>query len=172
MGKMLNILDEIDKIIINIIKVIAITLFLGLMILITANIIVRRAQLISLHWFDEILELMVVAMVFYGSAAVWMHKEHFSVGNWIGKRIKNPGMAHLYRMILEIIGFIFIAIFFYYSLQLTIHVLDVSNIFRIPKKIFYSCMPISSAIMALYSIRHIVEEFINVIHPKPVEETK
>ena len=41
-----------------------------------------------------------------------------------------------------------------------------TNVFAIPKKILYSCMPIAGAVMIVYSIRNIMVEMIGVIKPQ------
>jgi len=57
-------------------------------------------------------------------------------------------------------------IFFYYSTRLTSLALDVTNAFGIPKKILYSCMSVSGAIMVAYSIRNCVGEIMRIAKPK------
>jgi len=154
-----------DKIILTLLRAVTITSFFLLTILISANVFVRFVPVVSLHWFDEIIEMLYAYMVFYGAAALWIGREHFSVGDWIGKRlIKGVRTRHLYRMILEMLVFIFVIIFFYYSLRLTMLAQDVTNVFAIPKKVLYSCLPVSGAIMLAYSIRNIACEIIGVIN--------
>ena len=93
-------------------------------------------QLLSLHWFDEIIELLYAYLVFYGAAALWISHEHFGVGDWIEKRIKNIRIRYVYRMIIELLVLCFVVIFFYYSLRLTILARDVTNVFAIPETDF------------------------------------
>ena len=103
----------------------------------------RFVPVVSLHWFDEILEMLYAYLIFYGAAALWITREHFSVGDWIGATIlKGSRTKYLYRAVLEVLVLIFAAIFFYYSLRLTILAQDVTNVFAIPKRILYSCMPV------------------------------
>jgi TRAP-type C4-dicarboxylate transport system permease small subunit len=66
-------------------------------------------------------------------------------------------------MIIELLVICFVVIFFYYSLKLTILAQDVTNVFAIPKRILYSCLPISGAVMILYSIRNITIEIIGLV---------
>jgi TRAP-type C4-dicarboxylate transport system permease small subunit len=66
-------------------------------------------------------------------------------------------------MILELLVLFFVVMFFYYSLRLTILALDVTNVFAIPKRVLYSCLPVSGAIMIIYSIRNITVEMIGMI---------
>jgi TRAP-type C4-dicarboxylate transport system permease small subunit len=162
----MNTLKRIDAMLLKILKVITITSFVLLTILISANVFVRFVPVMSLHWFDEIIELLFAYLVFYGAAALWITGEHFSVGNWIGKRIEGTRARHVYRLVVEVMVLLFVVIFFYYSLKLTILARDVTNVFAIPKRILYSCLPASGVLMIIYSIRNIVVEVAGTINPK------
>jgi TRAP-type transport system small permease protein len=162
MGKIIDAMTFADRLILNVLKVVAIVSFVLLTILITANVIVRFFPVVSLHWFDEIIELLYAYLVFYGAAALWILRGHISVGDWIEKSIANPRLRHLYRMCMEILILGFAAVFFYYSLRLTILALDVTNVFAIPKRVLYSCMPVAGAIMVIYSLRNIVVEIVGI----------
>jgi len=144
-------------------KVITITVFVLLTILISANVFVRFVPVVSLHWFDEIIELLYAYLVFYGAAALWISHDHFGVGDWIEKRIRDQRMRYVYRSIIELLVLCFAVIFFYYSLRLTILARDVTNVFAIPKRVLYSCLPVSGAIMIVYSIRNIAVELIGIL---------
>ena len=52
---------------------------------------------------------------------------------------------------------LFIAIFAYQSLKLDILVTGWTNIFKIPKKLIYICLPISSIIMLIYTIKNVIK---------------
>ena len=172
MQKILNGLRTIDRIVLAVLKVWTITLFVLLSLLVSANVFVRFIPVVSLHWFDEILELLYAYLIFYGSAALWITREHFSVGDWISGRIlKGSRTKRLYRAVLEVLVLIFAGVFFYYSLHLTLLAHDVTNVFAIPKSVLYSCMPLAGAIMILYSIRNIALEMIPLMNRKPKEGT-
>ena len=168
----MGLLSWIDRMLLIALKALTITCFVIVTILVTANVLVRFFPVASLHWFDEIIELFYAYLVFYGAAALWISREHISVGDWIGSRIiKNATGRHIYRMVLEVIVLVFALIFFYYSLRLTALALDVTNVFAIPKKVLYSCMPVAGAIMIVYSIRNIAVEIIPLIDRKAKAET-
>ena len=169
MENIMGSLKSIDKVILKTLKAITITSFVFLTILISANVFVRFFPVASLHWFDEIIELLYAYLVFYGAAALWISHEHFGVGDWIEKRIKNIRMRSAYRMIIELLVLCFVVIFFYYSLRLTLLARDVTNVFAIPKRVLYSCLPVSGAIMIIYSIRNITVEMIGIIKSEPEE---
>jgi TRAP-type C4-dicarboxylate transport system permease small subunit len=169
MATMMNSLKWIDKVILNTLKAMTITGFVFLTLLISANVFVRFVPVASLHWFDEIIELLYAYLIFYGAAALWISHEHFGVGDWIEKRIKNIRMRYGYRMIIELFVIGFVVIFFYYSLRLTVLARDVTNVFAIPKRVLYSCLPVSGAIMIIYSIRNITVEMIGMIKSRREE---
>jgi len=160
---MIDFLTRMDKVILYTLKVITITVFVLLTILISANVFVRFVPVVSLHWFDEIIELLYAYLVFYGAAALWISHDHFGVGDWIEKRIRDQRMRYVYRSIIELLVLCFAVIFFYYSLRLTILARDVTNVFAIPKRVLYSCLPVSGAIMIVYSIRNIAVELIGIL---------
>ena len=160
--KLKAVLDRIDRIFLFIFKWISVTLFVVLTLIITANVFVRYVPIMSLHWLDEIVELSFAWMVFFGSAAVWILKGHFSAGDWIGTLLKNPRARAAYRLVVDLIAFAFIAIFFRYSLQLVNRAMEVTAVFEFPKKIIYACMPISSAVMGLYSLKFIVQGVVDI----------
>jgi TRAP-type C4-dicarboxylate transport system permease small subunit len=160
----LNMLKTIDRIVLAVLKALTITLFLLLSLLVGANVLVRFVPVASLHWFDEIVEMLYAGLVFYGAAALWITREHFSLGDWIGSTVLKGSKARCwYRAALEVMALIFAAVFFYYSLRLTILARDVTNVFAIPKSILYSCMPIAGAVMVVYSIRNIILEIIPLV---------
>lgn len=166
MAKIMNTLVWADRLILNALKVVTIASFVFLTILVTANVFVRFFPVVSLHWFDEIIELLYAYLVFYGAAALWILRGHISVGDWIEKSIAHPRMRHLYRMFIAILVLGFAVVFFHYSLRLTILALDVTNVFAIPKRILYSCMPLSGVIMVIYSLRNTVVEIMGIVNPQ------
>jgi TRAP-type C4-dicarboxylate transport system permease small subunit len=153
-----------DKIALKAFKTLTMACFIGLTILVSANVFVRFFPVASLHWFDEIIELLYAYLVFYGAAALWITREHFSVGDWIGRKIITRAPArHVYRLILEVLVLVFVLVFFFYSFRLTALAQDVTNVFAIPKRVLYSCMPIAGAVMSVYSIRNIILEIIPLV---------
>jgi len=164
---MSSFIKGVDRVILGTLKVITIASFVLLTLLVSANVFVRFFPVVSLHWFDEIIELVYAYLVFYGAAALWITRGHISVGDWIGaKIIRNVRARHFCRIIIELLVLFFVAIFFYYSLRLTILALDVTNVFAIPKRVLYSCLPVSGAIMVIYAVRNITVETIGMINPQ------
>jgi len=172
---MLTLFKTIDSWVQRILRYIAMTMFSVLGLLLVANVSLRLvndlAQFLqrhdlegissfiqhllpisSFHGFDEIIELSFAALVFYGAAGLWCAKLHFSVGDWITPRINNVRLQSVYQLIIVIISAVFMAILFWFSLKLTLRTNQVTTVFQIKQWILYSCIPISSMIMLVYSL--------------------
>jgi TRAP-type C4-dicarboxylate transport system permease small subunit len=156
---------KIDAIFLAVLKWLTIAVFVALTLILSANVFVRYVPIISLHWLDEIVEMLFAALVFYGAAAVWILKGHFSAGDWIGKRLKNPRAKSALRLVIDLISFFFIAVFVRYSLNLVMRSLETTAVFQIPKKVLYSCMPASACVMAMYSLKYVVMDIMGIIKP-------
>jgi TRAP-type transport system small permease protein len=170
MENILGSLKRMDKVILKTLKVVTITSFVFLTVLISANVFVRFFPIVSLHWFDEIIELLYAYLIFYGAAALWISREHFGVGDWIEKRIGDIRMRHVYRLVIELLVVCFVVVFFYYSLRLTLLARDVTNVFAIPKRVLYSCLPISGFVMIIYTLRNVTLEIIGIMKPQQTKE--
>ena len=161
-----SVLNRIDKILVAVLKWVCIGLFTAITIILTLNIVVRFVPIMSMHWFDEILELLYGALVFYGAAAVWVAHGHFSVGDWISKFLPGARSRLVYRFFVELASLVFIAIFFWYALQLTLQTEEQTTAFAMSKKWLYACMPITGAIMLLYSLKNMYLELARIARPQ------
>jgi len=169
MKSIAKILSGIDSILTSILKWLTIVLTLVITLIIAADIFLRYVPLTTLTWKEEIIEICFAFVVFFGAAAVWMAKGHFSVGDFLTKRIKGERAKSAYQLFLELITLAFVVIFFKYSLDLVSRAHEATSVFNIPKKYIYSCMPASSAIMICYSIVFVVRDVIGIANPKALE---
>jgi|GEM_PF-266089 TRAP-type C4-dicarboxylate transport system permease small subunit len=161
-----TILERIDAVVVGVLKWFTISIFLAISVILTANVVNRYLPFASLHWMDEIVEMLFASLVFYGAAATWILKGHFTTGNWIEKRLGHPRLKAGFRLVTDGIAVAFIILFFIYSLDLVRKSLELTAVFQIPRKLLYSCMPASFGIMALYSVRFLVFDVIGIISPR------
>ena len=177
---MIAFFEKLDKCVQLILRIICIALFTVLALLLIGNVLLRLsgdltrllrgwgldgvADLIravlpitSFHWLDEIVELCFSALTFYGAAAIWAIKGHFSVGDWISKRLPGNVSRGVYKIIVNGICIAFLVIFFRFSVNLVNRSTELSTVFQIPKKVMYSSMPIASFIMLIYSLFELVQ---------------
>lgn len=162
-GQTTSPLAMVDRTVQFALKWLTIALFALLTLLLTGNIVVRFWPFMSMHWFDEIVELLYAALVFYGAAALWASGGHFSVGDWISKLLPGERARAFYRLLVEASCVAFLATFLWYSIQLTLRTSEMTTVFQLPKGLLYSCMPISSAIMLAYSLKDVVVELRRLI---------
>jgi len=170
----LTLLARLDRALIVALKAVCIALFAAITVILTLNIVVRFVPIMSMHWFDEILEMLFGALVFYGAAAVWVEHAHFSVGDWVSKRLPNTRSRFVYRLAVELCSLVFIAIFFKYSLDLTLDTTEQTTAFAMSKAWLYVCMPISGGIMLIYSVKNMILDLRAVLdpaHARPVAES-
>ena len=165
-NSIISVLNRIDQVLVAVLKWVCIGLFTAITIILTLNIVVRFVPIMSMHWFDEILELLYGALVFYGAAAVWVAHGHFSVGDWISKFLPGARSRLVYRFFVELASLVFIAIFFWYALQLTLQTEEQTTAFAMSKKWLYACMPITGAIMLLYSLKNMYLELARIARPQ------
>lgn len=163
MTAILGLLARLDRALLLVLEVICIALFAAITVILTLNIVVRFVPVMSMHWFDEILEMLYGALIFYGAAAVWVAHEHFSVGDWLSKYLPGTRARLLYRFLVEACSVVFIAVFFWYALELTLQTSEHTTAFAIPKAWLYACMPITGAIMLVYSLKNMVLELRAVV---------
>lgn len=156
---------RIDKALLFVLEWVCIVLFAAITAILSLNIFVRFVPIMSMHWFDEILELLYGALVFYGAAAVWVSHGHFSVGDWLSKHLPNRYARCAYRCLVELASLVFIAIFFWYATQLMMHTEEQTTAFAMSKKWLYACMPITGGIMVLYSLKHLYLQLAQILNP-------
>ncbi len=159
-------LNRFDRALTLALETVCIVLFGGITAILTLNIVVRFVPIMSMHWFDEILELLYGALVFYGAAAVWVVHGHFSVGDWISQRLPGVRARFAYRLCVELVSLAFVVIFFRYSLDLTLRTDEATTAFAMSKKWLYACMPISGGIMIIYSLKNMYLELDAILHPE------
>jgi TRAP-type C4-dicarboxylate transport system permease small subunit len=158
-------LSRIDKALLTFLKWFCILILAVMTCILTLSMIVRIVPFMSMHWFDEILELLFAALIFYGTTILWMERGHFSVGDWISKHIPGACGRVAYRLLVETISLVFIGIFFKYSLDLTLGTEEQTTAFAMSKKWLYMCMPICGGIMVLYTIKNMYVELAKLLNP-------
>jgi len=161
----LRTLSRIDRGLVKVLEWICIALFVAITFILTLSIVVRFIPFMSMHWFDEILELLYGALIFYGAAAVWVTHSHFSVGDWISKFIPSVRGRFAYRLFVELLSLLFIVIFFKYALSLMLQTEEQTTAFAMSKKWLYACMPITGGIMVLYTLKNMWLELAKIVNP-------
>ena len=150
-------LGVFDRWLVATLRVVCVACFALLLLLLSGNVFVRFVPVAAFFWFDEVVEWMFAWMVFFGAAALWARDEHFRL-EWINEKIKGTRPGHLVAAGVEVLSLVFIVIFFWQSLRLTVLARDWTPVFNMPRRCLYVCMPLSGLIMVGYSVRNVARE--------------
>ena len=131
-------------------------------ILLSFNVFFRFFPIVSFGWFDEIVETLIAWMVFRGAAALWRENDHFTI-SFLPDLLQGKKAGHALNVVINLISLFFIAVFTYYSLNLTLRANDWTPVINMPKRLLYASMPVSGCIMTLYSLRNIVVSSLKLI---------
>jgi TRAP-type transport system small permease protein len=135
-------------------RAVSVALLVAILVLMVANVTNRFVNFASLDWNDEIIELMLVWLIFCGSAEVWRNNQHFAVDlvplMFEGTRLSKP-----FKVFISLGCLVFIAIFAYRSYDLFQRATDVSPYFSLPRKLWYGAMPLNGALMMGFSLRQL-----------------
>lgn len=147
-------LHAIDAAVGRALRAIAMACLVALFVILFANVISRTFQISSLAWFDEIVEALFAYMVFVGAAALWRENEHFRV-DWL-EGVLGRRYGPVLRMVSITLSIAFLAIMTDKGLDLTLRSRAVTPILAVPTAYVYAVIPVSAALMLIYSVRDLV----------------
>jgi TRAP-type C4-dicarboxylate transport system permease small subunit len=139
----------------HVLRTVAVCMLVAILVLMVANVFNRFVQFAELDWNDEIIELMLVWMVFCGSAEVWRINQHFAV-DLVPLMIEGTRFEKPFRLFISLGCLVFIAIFTHRSFDLFQRASDVSPYFSLPRKLWYGAMPINGLLMTAFSLRQLI----------------
>jgi TRAP-type transport system small permease protein len=135
-------------------RALTVALLAGIMALMVANVLNRFFPVASLDWADEIIELMLVWLVFCGAAEVWRANQHFAV-DLVPALVAGTRFDLAYRVLIQLGCLLFVAVFTWQSSRLFLRADDVAPYFSWPRRLWYGAMPFSGALMVLFSLRRL-----------------
>lgn len=136
-------------------RTVAVCMLVSILVLMVANVFNRLVHIAELDWNDEIIELMLVWMIFCGSAEVWRINQHFAV-DLVPLMIEGTRLEKAFKAFISLGCLVFIAIFTYRSFDLFQRASDVSPYFSWPRKLWYGAMPLNGFLMMAFSLRQLV----------------
>ena len=122
----------------------------GLFVLIFINVVARTFQLAGFAWFDEIVKGLFAWMVFVGSAALWRENDHFQV-LWLPDGLP-PRAGRILCIFIVTLSLCFLLAMTWYGGILTLKATAQTPILAMPTSLFYAAIPISGAVMIVYSL--------------------
>jgi TRAP-type C4-dicarboxylate transport system permease small subunit len=144
-----------DNVMGTVLRVICIASLIGIFVLYIANVFIRFVPVINFTATDEIVEMLTGWVIFFGAAELQREHKHFAL-DFFAQKIENRILGKIVRILVYVLSMMFICVLFYYGFDLFNRSTSVSTTLRIPKRMFYICVPISAAIMGIYLTRAIV----------------
>lgn len=148
-------MTQLEKYIGFVLRAVAVVLLVGILVLMVANVSNRFVNFAKLDWNDEVIELMLVWLIFCGSAEVWRLNQHFAV-DLVPLMIEHTRFEKAFKAFISLGCLVFIAIFTYRSFDLYQRATDVSPYFSWPRKLWYGAMPLNGALMVAFSLRQLL----------------
>lgn len=136
-------------------------------ILFLANVI-TRFNFISWNptWIDETIQFFLVWLIFLSAAELVRTREHFMVDILVDK-LKGTNIGYYLRFISVLILLVTYLTILYFSIKLCLKA-DIRSTFTLPSFVkmswFYLCIPISTFLMCIYTIRDIIIAFFDIIN--------
>lgn len=134
-----------------------------LLSLLTGNVIFRFVTVISMGWYDEIVELLFAWLVFIGAAALWRDNSHFRV-QWFYAKFENRAAGYIIGLLVELLCLFFLIVMTWQGLRITLLANDWTPILKFPKRFMYVDIPIAGSLMIIYSIRNIISHSVALIN--------
>jgi TRAP-type C4-dicarboxylate transport system permease small subunit len=148
-------LTRLEKAIGAVLRTVSVCLLVLILLLMVANVFNRFVNIMTLDWNDEIIELMLVWLIFCGSAEVWRINQHFAV-DLVPLMFEGSRYEKAFRAFISFGCLVFIAVFTYRSFDLFQRAIDVSPYFSLPRQLWYAAMPVNGALMVGFSARQLV----------------
>ena len=134
----------------QVLRAVPIACLAALFVLIFINVIARTFQLAGFAWFDEVIKGLFAWMVFIGAAALWRERDHFQV-LWLPETLP-PRASKLLQIFVALLGLCFVGVMTWYGASLAMKAKAETPILAMPTSLFYAAIPISGAVMIVYSL--------------------
>ena len=152
-GKFLDGIEKIEKLFL------AVTVAI-MIIVIIYQVILRYVFSASNAWSEELARYLFIYDVMVAAIAT-RRNSHLQVDAFIG--ILKPRTKAIYTVIATIVGIVFLAFLFCYSVVLCqAAAVNVSAGLKIPMSVPYACMPIGAVLMILTSIEVIMKQLAEI----------
>ena len=156
-------LSSLDRTLGFIMRGICIACLFFLLVLLTGNVLFRFVTIISMGWYDEIVELLFAWLVFIGAAALWRENSHFRV-QWFYAKYENRTAGYIIGLLVELLCLFFLIVMTWQGLRITLLANEWTPILKFSKRFMYVDIPIAGGLMTIYSIRNIINHSVSLLN--------
>jgi TRAP-type C4-dicarboxylate transport system permease small subunit len=143
---MKKLFQRVDFVIGKIEDILSVTLFGVIIIIVTAHIFSRYVLRSGILWSDEVIQILLVAMVIFGAARAIRTNGHTDMQGLVDSMPKPVGV--FLRVFSNTATLFFLLVFFLSSFK---HTMDAGQVYtvilRIPRRVSYASMPIGALLM-------------------------
>ncbi len=150
-------MEQLRKILNKTLNVLAGVTFIAMVLLTCYQVFTRYILNNPSSWSEELVGYLFAWMSLFGAALVSGERGHMNIPI-LAERLGEGGQKAL-AILAEVIAFIFsIAILGYGGIQITtLAMAQMTSSLGIPVGVFYTVMPITAVLMAIYSVLNIIE---------------
>jgi TRAP-type C4-dicarboxylate transport system permease small subunit len=149
-------LGRADRALAAALKRVSVVCLAALFLTISFVVVTRIFGLRSAGWTDELIELTFGWLLFPCAASLWRTKSHFTV-DLLEQTIASPEVRRALTIAVEALCLVFLAVFVYEACVFVEASLSESSpVFGISRAWWYGVMPITGAIMMVYSFARLV----------------
>lgn len=145
-------LHRIDRFAGRAMRAVATFCLAALFTLIFVNVVARTFSFAGFAWFDEVVQGLFAWMVFIGAAALWRDAGHFRV-DWLSQKLGAGIAGSALTVFLALLSLGFLVAMTVYGADLTSRSRALTPILGLHTGLFYVVIPISGALMTVYSLR-------------------
>lgn len=143
---MKKLFQQIDLIVTKIEDIFSVTLFGVIVIIVTAHVFSRYVLRSGILWSDEVIQILLVAMVMFGAARAIRTNGHTDMQGLVDSMPKPLGT--FFRVFSNVATLFFLVVFLFSSFK---HTMDAGQVYtvilRIPRRIAYASMPVGALLM-------------------------
>jgi TRAP-type C4-dicarboxylate transport system permease small subunit len=150
-------MSRLDQYVGKVLRAVPIACLIALFLLLFVNVVARSFQLAGFAWFDEIVQGLFAWMVFAGAAALWREHDHFQV-LWLPE-VLAPQTSRILQIFIALVGLVFLLAMTWYGASLTMRANALTPILDLPTSLFYAAIPVSGAVMVVYSLADLFRLF-------------
>lgn len=148
----MNMLLLMDTWLGRVIRALCVAALLGLLVLLTINVLGRVTSRWSVVWFDEMVTLLFAWMVFLGAAELWRVRAHFTI-DLLPIALEGRLAGRLLDTFIAMAGLVFALALLVYGWQFMARTTQTTATLQMPQWWTYACLPIAGFIMSLYALR-------------------
>ena len=146
----MTLLRWIDIQLVAILRIFILVALAIILFLVVGDIVVRFVPVLSMSWYEEILQFCFAWMIFLGAALLWRKRELFSI-DLLQHMIPGIGGRIVYYGA-ELLSLAFVSILALKGWQYVALETETTPFLALPRAYWYAALPVGSTLMTVYSV--------------------